>query len=218
MKHYTNSKTPNKIGITQNESGVAIIEFALVAPVFFLIFFGLFEFGLFMYHKVVIENIAVEVARVVSLGRTSSPACSTSATREDFIKCVVKDKAQVLIDGSNKINTQVRTLAIGGTIAPDICMTNPPSSPAACPSPTPYEDVNGDGVYNGLAVSNAGNGNDTVEIRIIYPYQVNLPLVGKFFTAKILDQVSGITSTQEGYVLINATTVIRAEPFSAGSI
>lgn len=213
MKHCTNSKIVTKTAFFSNESGTAIIEFAIIAPVFFLIFFGLFEFGLFMFHKVVLENIAVEVSRIVSLGGKSSPACLGKVTREDFIKCVVTDKAQVLINPSQVQVQVVKATAPNKSTSPDICLddpNNPSSTVLAC---TQYQELNGTAGYQGIADSDAGLKSDIVEVRITYPWKVQLPLLNEYFSAPVYNSVTGVTTTQKGYLSITAVTVIKNEPF-----
>jgi Flp pilus assembly protein TadG len=47
----------------KNQRGVAAVEFAIVLPVLLSILFGIVEFGLLMYDKVVITNASREAAR-----------------------------------------------------------------------------------------------------------------------------------------------------------
>ena len=56
------------------ERGQAITEFALILPVFFLMFAGMFDFGLGMYTDMTLINAAREGARlgVVDPGNTSA--------------------------------------------------------------------------------------------------------------------------------------------------
>jgi hypothetical protein len=192
------------------DDGATIIEFALVAPVFFLVIFGMFEFGLFMYHKVIIENIAVEVSRAASLGKTSDGGdCSypnDAAGRISYIECVVKQKSSVLING-DKTEVQIVNLQNGETIVPDICFdTDPPSSsPGTC---TVYEEVNGKPEYQGAAASEASGGGALIEVRISYPWSVQIPLMNQFF------QRTDSQGNTRNVVMITASAVIRNEPFN----
>ena len=187
----------------RKNDGSAIIEFAIVAPVFFLLFFGVTEFGLFMYHRITIERIAVEVSRISSIGKFSDSVCSGFTNRKDYITCVVKNKASALING-NKVQVQINTLVAGGTTTPDICLDdalNPTSAPATC---IVYEDVNGSGTYNGSASSNLGTAGEVIEVRISYPWVVQFPLAGRFFGS----------AAHKGIAMITAATTIKNEPFN----
>lgn len=195
-------------GFFRRSDGTAIIEFAIIAPVFFLIIFGVLEFGLFMYSKSVIEGIAVEISRTASIGKSSGGACSgmTGAkAREDYIRCVVKERAKALI-GGDQADVQINTVVAGGTTDPDICFAvTPPSSPAICAGV--YEDVNGDGKYNGLAASNAGKPGEAIEVRISYPWNVQFPLMNKFF--QTVDSGGNVRHA----IMMTSSTVIKNEPF-----
>ena len=54
----------------KNEKGGSLIEFALIAPLLFLILFGIIEFGLIMYNKAVITNASREGARYGIVSRS----------------------------------------------------------------------------------------------------------------------------------------------------
>ncbi len=192
-------------GFFRKNDGSAIVEFAIVAPVFFLLVFGMLEFGLFLYSKVIIENIALEITRTVSLGKPSDAECPGEVSREAYIKCLVKKKASVLING-DKTEVQIRVVNEGTTVPPDICFdTDPPSgAPATC---AVYEEVNNETGYQGAQESNAGNSGQIIEARISYPWSVLMPLVGQFF------QRTDNQGNTRNVVMITAATVIRNEPF-----
>lgn len=189
-------------GFFHKNDGSAIIEFAIVAPVFLLLLFGVTEFGLFMYHKITVERVAVEISRMASIGKTADGgACSGTNNQLAFITCIVRDKSHALING-DRVQVQVGTLAAGGTSIPDICLddsANPSSTPATC---TTYEDVDGNGVYRGAEASNFGGNGDTVEVRISYPWSVQFPLLKKYFGS----------AANKGIVMITASTIIKNEP------
>ena len=54
----------------KNERGGSLIEFVLIAPLLFLILFGIIEFGLIMYNQAVITNASREGARYGIVSRT----------------------------------------------------------------------------------------------------------------------------------------------------
>jgi Flp pilus assembly protein TadG len=47
----------------QDHKGTAVVEFAIVAPLLFLILFGIIEFGILLYDKAMITNASREGAR-----------------------------------------------------------------------------------------------------------------------------------------------------------
>lgn len=194
------------LNFLRKNDGATIIEFAIVAPVFFLLIFGLTEFGLFTYHKIMVESIAVDISRVASIGKSSDSVCFGFSTRESYIRCLVKNRTSVMING-DKTEVQINTLTAGGAVVPDICFdVDPPSSvPSTC---VVYEDVDGNGVYSGIAASNAGNAGEVIEVRISYPWSVQIPLMNKFF--KTTDSLGN----ERNVIMITAATVIKNEPFN----
>lgn len=58
--------------------GAAVVEFALVAPVFFLLVFGMIEFGRMVMVQQVITNASREGARVAVLDGTTTPEAVTA--------------------------------------------------------------------------------------------------------------------------------------------
>lgn len=194
----------------RKSDGSAIIEFAIVAPVFLLLMFGVVEFGLFTYHKVMVERLAVEVSRVASIGKSSDSICTGFPTREEYIKCIVKSMASSMIN-KDRLEVQVQAVTAGGTAMPDICfdMDPPSSTPATC---NMYEDVDGSGAYNGLAASNAGAAGQVIEVRISYPWAVQLPLMKRFF--KTVDN----QGNERHAVMITSATTIKNEPFADTSV
>ncbi len=58
----------------RKERGAAMVEFALVAPLFFLVVFGGIEFGLMFRSHITIEDISRSAARVASIERDNPDA------------------------------------------------------------------------------------------------------------------------------------------------
>lgn len=56
----------------RSDSGAAAVEFAIIAPLLFLLIFGLIDFGLAINARIVTANAAREGARVASLGGTEA--------------------------------------------------------------------------------------------------------------------------------------------------
>lgn len=54
--------------LERDEDGVAATEFAIVAPILILLFFGIVYFGLYVYRAQVLESATREAARVASVG------------------------------------------------------------------------------------------------------------------------------------------------------
>jgi Flp pilus assembly protein TadG len=86
----------------KNRRGAAVVEFAVVAPLFFLLVFGMIEFGRMVMVQQVITNASREGARIGVLDNTATS------------------------DVTNAVNTYLQSASITGatvTVTP-----NPPSS------------------------------------------------------------------------------------------
>lgn len=199
----------------RDESGATIIEFAVVAPVFFLLIFGIIEFGLVMFSSVAIESAVMFASRAASLGKSADPTgpCASSTDRVNYVECIVRDKTSNLINHSQVIIT-ANPVAAGGvpaTVSPDICLTNPPTVGGPCASGTPWQDVNGNGTYDAVVPPvTLGAAGDLVEVRVYYPWQVQIPFVSKYFGCHNSSPHPGC---EEGIFMITSSTVIKNEPF-----
>lgn len=192
----------------RDQQGASIVEFALIAPVFFFIIMGILEFGLFMFHKVVIESITMQVSREASLNKNAGDGnCAGTTDRYAYIRCYVREKSNYLING-DQVEVNINRVAEGGTRVADICLNvDPPSSrPATCNGPRGYEEVNGIQGYQGTAGSAPGDAGELIEVRVSYPWRVLVPLMSQLIGSQRED------GSRTGVVMITSSTVFRNEP------
>ncbi len=76
--------------------GTAVVEFALVAPVFFLLVFGMIEFGRMVMVQQIITNASREGARIAVLDGTS--AAEVNATVNNYLQNARISGATIIID------------------------------------------------------------------------------------------------------------------------
>jgi Flp pilus assembly protein TadG len=100
--------------LSKAEGGNVLIEFALLAPVFFMLVMGLVEFVLYQYKVYALNHVVYEAARNLQTGEVQNAGDMQAAFQDE-----VCDKAGVLID-CTEIYFDVRTF----TALPDI--TYPP--------------------------------------------------------------------------------------------
>lgn len=196
--------------LIRDRRGASILEFALIAPIFFLLIMGILEFGLFMFHKVVIESITMQVGREASLNTSAGTTCAGGNDRLTYIRCYVREKSAFLINGE-QTQVTINTVAQGGTRVSDICLdVDPPRSTPTCSGS--YEDVNGNNVYDPPAVNNSvGAPGDLIEVRVSYPWQVLVPFM-KYFIGSSQATAEGEAPKRTGVVMITSSTVFRNEP------
>jgi Flp pilus assembly protein TadG len=77
----------------RGERGQSLVEFALIAPVFFILVFGIVDFGLGLRAWITVTNSAREAARYAAV------TCATASADEDLVvDRAVNTSAGLLID------------------------------------------------------------------------------------------------------------------------
>jgi Flp pilus assembly protein TadG len=59
--------------VTRDENGTSVVEFAIIAPLLFVILFGIIEFGILLYDKAMLTNASREGARAGIVFRDPRP-------------------------------------------------------------------------------------------------------------------------------------------------
>jgi len=193
------------LGILRDSGGATAIEFAFVCVPFFLLFLGTIEFGLYMFTRVTLEAATEQGARTAAIGGIA-PGCSD---RVCTVTQAIQNATRNLIHG-DQVVIQASPISStgGGTTPPDICLPLPSDPPGTAPTtgkncdpPHSYIDVNGDGKYNGYdGTQDLGTSGQLIEVRVSLPWTVSTPFLGSLFG-------------KAGVTLIDASTVIRNEPF-----
>lgn len=186
------------VTLRRDEEGATIIEFAIVAPVFFVLMLGVIEFGLIGFHQMALDSAVAATARQASLGISGS-----APDRATYVRQEIASKMTGLIN-SSQLTVAANVVSAGGVPgSPDICLedANLPRVGGPCPVGAPFQDVNGNGVYDGAVPPlSLGNAGDTVELVAYLPWRVTIPFMRDFFGSN-------------GTLMLSAATVVRNEPF-----
>lgn len=186
----------------RDTAGATAIEFAVVSGVFFMLMFGIIEYGMIMLTKVAIESATQQVGRSASIGNNAA-GCTD---RVCSIKKIIADKTVGLVNPKSIIVTAtvVSSATTGTPPTPDMCLDNPANPfPATCPPGAPFQNNNGIPGYQssaGLVAGSIGGGGDLVEIRVTYLWRVLFPLFRSQFG-------------RNGVLTITSSTVVKNEPF-----
>jgi Flp pilus assembly protein TadG len=180
--------------LLRHEEGVSALEFAIVAPVFMLLLFGIIEFALIMMVYNVMEGATAISSR---LGKTGYTA--TGITRQQTIINAITDRAGSLIDPQQ--------LTVSTKFYKQFDQIN---------DPEPYTDANGNGSYdagetytdiNGnsqwdadMGASGYGSAGDIVVYQVSYPWKLSVPLI------------SSLVGTN-GVYTITTHAVVKNEPY-----
>lgn len=152
-------------------SGTTIIEFALIAPVFFLIFMGIIEMGLIYFTQSVLDGALAHGARV---GMTGS---SVGRNRDAHILNEIARYTGGYLDAS-RIDVSIRSYTSFVNIGePEPCIA-PPVAPCSGIAGVNFVDVNGNGTWDDdQGRTGGGNANDVVLYRVEYDWSVITPLM-----------------------------------------
>jgi Flp pilus assembly protein TadG len=86
-------------GIGRREEGQALVEFALVAPILFLILFGIVQFGIAFKHSIALTDAVRAGARKATVSRTlADPVSATKAAVLNAASDLDPDKVDVTVD------------------------------------------------------------------------------------------------------------------------
>lgn len=135
------------------DDGVAAIEFAMIAPPFFMLLTGTLEMSLAFTAGFMLEAGTVEAARLVRTGEAVGSGAPETAFRDRLceqvsflIPCASVQYESIVLNG----------FADAGNFAPQF-------------------DANGDLISQGF---NAGASDQTVLVRTYYRYQLLTPMIG----------------------------------------
>lgn len=148
----------------KSEKGVSAVEFALIAPLLFVITFGIIEFGIVLFDKAVVTNASREAARAAIIYNVIDNGDGTTTyappTEEQISDVVEKYTNQYLI-------------SLGGSSTPTL---DPPTYTGPAPDYTPGVIASGGDVtvtvtytYNFLVFPNltkliGGSFNGTIDL------------------------------------------------------
>lgn len=190
-KQYSGSQS-----LRRNQQGVAAIEFAIVAPVFFFILFSIIELGLVMFSATVIESATSSTSRSSRLGSDGA-----AGDRVSYIREQIRTLSLGLIDADRILITTDLTTSYEEIDKPERCLVTPMPPIGTCPPGAPFDDTNGNGAYDGnLPALSIGSAGDIVRLRVYYPWTIISPLVGAFMS-------------DNGEYIISSTTMVKNEEF-----
>jgi Flp pilus assembly protein TadG len=174
--------------------GSAAIEFAMVAPVFFILLMGTIETGVIFFAQSTLQNAVNDTARLVRTGQTG---CFTTDSGGN---CQAMTQAQFRTQLCNEASAILQDCN-GASLQFDVQAYSSGFSTASNSSP-----LDGGGNLPPLTVFNVGNACDVVLVRAFYKWPVFTPILGFF-----LQNIAG------GYHLISTAAAFRNEPYNAST-
>jgi Flp pilus assembly protein TadG len=138
----------------RNRGGSAIVEFALVAPMFFALLFAIIETALMFFASQVLETVTQDSARQIMTGQ----AQNAGLTAAQF-KSLVCSKISVMFDCPNGISIDVQSYPQFGSVN----VASPIDGSKNFTNPNNY---------------NPGNGGDIVVVRLFYQWPIVVTKLG----------------------------------------
>lgn len=172
------------------EKGSAAIEFAFVAPVFFVLLMGTFEAAIMFFSQAALQNGMSDMGRFIRTGQvncysTSNGAC-VAMTKEQF-RTMLCGKISPLIACNDQLQIDIKNFTSYGTVT----FTSPLKSDNTLdPTLNRYE---------------TGTACDVVLARAFYTWSVATPALAWF-----------LVNMAGNKHLVSAATAFRNEPYNSG--
>jgi TadE-like protein len=160
-------------GLGQN--GAAMVEFALVAPLFIALLCAIMEFSGIMFVQAILEGSAREASRYGLTGFTSG-----GVSREDQIKAIVEDNTYGIID-MDDLQFEPLVYENFGDIGQPEPFTDENGN-TVWDNDEPYTDINGNGTWDpDMGAAGLGGPGAVVVYRMSYDWDIMIPLFWPFF-------------------------------------
>jgi Flp pilus assembly protein TadG len=170
----------------RGKSGNAMVEFALIGPVFLMMLFGILETGMAFFGDMVLQNAVKVTGRLIRTGQAQTLNKTQAQFRQD-----VCDQIKVLLScADNRLYVDVRSFGSFG----------------AADFPPPL-DAQGQIKANLNAYNPGSSGlvpgqNSIVLVRVFYTWQLITPIFSNYFSNMAGDMR-----------LISASVAFKNEPF-----
>ena len=176
-----------------SRKGSAAIEFAMVAPVFFVLLMGTIEAGVMFFAQSALQNALNDTARLVRTGQT---ACYTTSGGS----CVAMTQDQFKTKLCSQVSTLLQSCTTGGL---QFDVNAYPSGYSAATNSSPLDSSKN---LNNLTAFNVGSACDVVLVRAFYKWPVFTPGLNYFMA-----NVAG------NYHLLATAAAFRNEAFDVNT-
>lgn len=174
--------------------GISVLQFALAAPILFLLAFGVIEIALIMFVSNAAESALKEAFRFGITGQQ----VNGEAERQQRILDVLGDRTFGMIDGSGVVITRASYASFDEVGQPEPFTDKEPLN-GVYDLGEPFEDLNGSGRWEAdRGVDGIGDVGDAVLYRIDYEWELFTPLVS-------------LVLGSDGHLPMSASIVLRNE-------
>lgn len=182
-----------------NNRGVAVVEFALIGPIFIVLIFLILQIGMIGWAKSSLETAVRDAARFAVTG-----ASGTLSTREASLIAGIEDRMSVFQrQYGQPITVMTKVYPTFEDIAQPEKIVLDANSNGVCESGDQYQDYNSNGTHDtDMVKSGYGGPNDVVIYKVTFPLEALLPMnEGMFNMGQVFN--------------LKATAAVQNEPFGA---
>jgi Flp pilus assembly protein TadG len=155
----------------KNTGGNTIIEFAVVAPMLFLILSGIIELGLILFTTSAMEGATNVGSRIGKTGYTQG------GSREDYIRTQITKLTGGFLNSSSLSISILSYSSFSNIGQPEPCLI-PASPPCPGVAGVNFTDINGNGTWDAdQGAASAGGSGSVVLYRTSYPWHLFTPIM-----------------------------------------
>lgn len=179
-----------KSKLARDNEGMAIVEFAVVAPVFLIMLMGVFDVGHTLYTSSIVQGTMQKAGRDFTLENAGS--------RTDEIDAFVRARVEQIAPTAEVTFERKSYLDFGDVGRPE--HWDDINDDGECNNNEPFDDANGNGQWD---TDRGADGNGGARDAVLYTTSVTYP---RFFP------MAGLIGIDEN-VRLEASTVLRNQPF-----
>jgi Flp pilus assembly protein TadG len=142
----------------QSRSGSAIVEFAFIAPVFFLLLFAIMEIGIIFFAQSMVQHATNDLARMIRTGQVQTLGLTQAQVRQE-----VCNELAPLVPCDSRLYIDIESFSNFGSV-----------------NFSPPLDANGN--MNALNNFQTGTACSTVLVRVFYGWTVFTPVLTPFLS------------------------------------
>ena len=180
--------------LARDESGLAVVEFALTAPLFLLLIMGIFDFSWQMYANQVLQGAVSKAARDATL--------ETNAGDQSALDANVRERVQEVFRDAKVSFTRLAYNSYDEVGDPE--SFNDTNKNGEYDSGECFEDVNGNGSWDTDRGADGNGGADDVVL-----YTASMELTRVLPVWRMIGQSQTVT--------LKSTTVLRNQPYTTST-
>ncbi len=152
--------------------GATIIEFAVIAPVLFLMLMGILEMGLILFTTSAMEGATNVGSRIGKTGFTTG-----GLSRENYIRAQIQKLTGGFLNPALLDISILSYSSFSNVGKPEPCIA-PPVAPCPGVAGVNFVDVNGNGTWDqDQGAASAGGSGSIVLYRVTYPWHLFTPVM-----------------------------------------